>query len=57
MTKDEVQRSRWTFYEVVKIDFDQTISVERNQLIGILATFLPEIDFDEFIGGGAFESR
>jgi hypothetical protein len=48
-----VQRSRWTFYEVVKIDFDQTISVERNQLIGILATFLSEIDFDEFIGGGA----
>ena len=41
----------------IKIDFDQTISVESNQLIGILATFLPEIDFDEFIGGGAFESN
>jgi hypothetical protein len=38
----------------IKINFDQTISVERDQLIGILATFLPEIDFDEFIGGGPF---
>lgn len=41
----------------IKIDFDQTISVERDQLIGILATFLPETDFDEFIGGGLFLSN
>jgi len=40
----------------IKSDIDLTISVEREQLIKLLALFVPEVtDFDEFIGEGPFD--